>query len=263
MGLLAALQFLTRLPIHLPRAVPSNRMLVWFPLAGAIIGLLAGAIAWLAAQALPLPVAGAVGIVAGLLITGAFHEDGLGDIADSFGGGWTPQKRLEILKDPRQGSYGVAAIVASVVLRMLLTGWAPDAEALLVSFVAVGALGRAAALLVLLIGRPATPTGLAAQLIRTLHRPLAWLGLLVGVAVAGAALSLGLPTDLLDAPGLVPDGAATLFALLLTVLVTVLAAVLVWRLAVAKIGGVVGDVLGAAEQVAEVGVWLVLVAVLT
>lgn len=262
MGLLAALQFLTRLPIRLPRAVPSNRMLVWFPVAGAVIGLLTGAVGWLGAQVLPLPVAGALAVVVGLLVTGAFHEDGLGDIADSFGGGWTLEKRLKILKDSRQGSYGVAAIVSSIGLRMLLAGYVPDAEALLVSFVAVGALGRVAAVLVLLIGKPATPTGLAAQLIRSLNRPMAWLGLLVGVAVCGAALSLGLSDTMLQVPSGVPSGGAVLALLALAVLATVLAAVVVWRLAVAKIGGVVGDVLGAAEQVAEVAVWLVIVAVL-
>ena len=51
----------------------------------------------------PPLVAAAVAIALGLLITGAFHEDGLGDIADAFGGGWTVERRLEILKDSRHG----------------------------------------------------------------------------------------------------------------------------------------------------------------
>lgn len=269
MGLLAALQFLTRLPIRLPRAVRPERMLVWFPLAGALIGLLTGAAAWVAAQALPLPIAGAVGVVVGLLITGAFHEDGLGDIADAFGGGWTTERRLEILKDSRQGSYGVAALVSSIGLRMLLAGSVPDAGWLLAGFVATGALGRVAAVLVLLWGRPATPTGLAASLIRSVHQsviwPLTWWGVLVGVGVAGAAVSLSAAATSVVEPTIPawwPAGFA-LWLLLLAVLVTLLSALALLRLANVKIGGVVGDVMGAAEQVAEIAVWLVIVAVLT
>lgn len=261
MGLLAALQFLTRLPIRLPRSVPSRQLVVWFPVAGALVGLLTGSAAWLAAQVLPLPVAGALGVLVGLLVTGAFHEDGLGDVADAFGGGWTVEQRLEILKDSRQGTYGVAAIVGSVGLRMVAAGSVGSPGHLLAAFVVVGALGRVAALLALLLGRPATPTGLAAGLVRTLYRPVAWLGLLAGVAAAGAAIGLGvLPVD---APGFVPGPAAAVWVLVLCVAATALAALAVWRLAVAKIGGIVGDVLGAAEQVAELAVWLVLVAVLT
>ena len=59
--------------------------------------------------AVPPFVAAAVAIAIGLLITGAFHEDGLGDVADAFGGGSTVERRLQILKDPRQGTYGVVA----------------------------------------------------------------------------------------------------------------------------------------------------------
>ncbi len=254
MGLLAALQFLTRLPIRLPRAVPTREFVVWFPAAGALIGLLCGSIGWLAAQAFPLPVAGALAVVAGLLITGAFHEDGLGDVADAFGGGWDVAQRLEILKDSRHGTYGVVAIVSSIGLRLLLVGYAPDAEALLVGFVAAGALGRVAAVLVLLLGRPATRSGLAASLVQTLHRGMCALGTLVGVAFAGAALSLGWPAA---------ETSVSVPALLgILILVAALAALALWRLAIVKIGGIVGDVLGAAEQVTEVAVWALLIALL-
>lgn len=260
MALLAALQFLTRLPIRLPRPVPGHRYVVWFGVAGALVGLLTGGVAWLAAQVLPLPVAGTVGVVVGLLVTGAFHEDGLGDVADAFGGGWDVQQRLEILKDSRQGTYGVTAIVASVGLRMLLAGTVPDPEALLVGFVVAGALGRVALLVVLALGRPATTSGMAASLYRRLSRPMCLLGALTGTFLAGAALALGWAPDLLGTPAWWPAGAPIVWLLLLLTLATLVAALAVWRLAVAKIGGVVGDVLGATEQVAEVAVWLVLVA---
>lgn len=247
MGLVAALQFLTRLPIRLPRAVPGRELVVWFPVAGALVGGLSAGVAWLGAQQLPMPVAGALGVLAGLLITGAFHEDGLGDVADAFGGGWNREQRLEILKDSRLGTYGVVAIVSSVLLRVLCAGYAPTPEVLAASFVVTGALGRVAAVLVLVIGRPATRTGLAATLSRTLNRPMSWLGMLAGAAMAAAALRVGADVSF--------------GAVAAAIGLAVLAALVLWRLALAKIGGVVGDVSGAAEQVAEMAVWVLLVAV--
>ena len=108
-GLLGALQFLTRVPIRLPQPVPHERALPWFAVAGALIGAAVGAIAVGLGEVLPPAVAAALAVVAGLLITGAFHEDGLADVADAFGGGWTVDERLRILKDSRHGTYGVAA----------------------------------------------------------------------------------------------------------------------------------------------------------
>ena len=97
MSLLAALQFLTRVPIRLRREPSLSKTVAWFPVAGALIGVAVGGVAagmWHLTSPL---VAAAVAIAIGLLITGAFHEDGLGDVADAFGGGWTVERRLEIL----------------------------------------------------------------------------------------------------------------------------------------------------------------------
>ena len=120
MGLLAALQFLTRVPIRLRREPSLTAIVVWFPLAGALIGAAVGGTAAGLWHVTPPLVAAAVAVTVGLLVTGAFHEDGLGDIADAFGGGWTVERRLEILKDSRHGTYGVAAICASIVVRSTL-----------------------------------------------------------------------------------------------------------------------------------------------
>ena len=119
---LGAVQFLTRIPIRL-RAAPNLAACVpWFPVVGGAIGALIGALVAGLMEVVPSTVAAAIGIVVGVLITGAFHEDGLADTADAFGGGWTVERRLEILKDSRHGTYGVAAISSSIVLRIVALG---------------------------------------------------------------------------------------------------------------------------------------------
>ncbi|NNC54435.1 MAG: adenosylcobinamide-GDP ribazoletransferase [Pseudomonadales bacterium] len=67
---------------------------------------------------LPNTVAASIAIFTVILVTGALHEDGLGDVADGFGGGSTPEERLDIMKDSRLGTYGVIAVSASLILRI-------------------------------------------------------------------------------------------------------------------------------------------------
>ncbi|HZB40216.1 MAG TPA: adenosylcobinamide-GDP ribazoletransferase, partial [Ilumatobacter sp.] len=118
-GFLGAVQFLTRIPVRTRAAVPHDRVLPWLPFVGALIGAFVGGVAAALAELVPAAVAATAAVVAGLLITGAFHEDGLADIADAFGGGITRERRFQILKDPRHGTYGVAALCSSVVLRVV------------------------------------------------------------------------------------------------------------------------------------------------
>ena len=88
-GFLGAVQFLTRIPVRTRAAVPHDRVLPWLPIVGALIGAAVGAIAVGLGQLVPTAVSAMCAVGAGLLITGAFHEDGLADLADSMGG-WTP-----------------------------------------------------------------------------------------------------------------------------------------------------------------------------
>src|ERR1700688_1642814 len=116
----AAILFLTRLPLprhaHDPGAVSRS---AWaFPLAGFVVGLI-GALVYAPAHHLilfPWPAA-ALTIAATLLATGALHEDGLADTADGFGGGDTRDRKLDIMHDSRIGTYGVCALVVSILLR--------------------------------------------------------------------------------------------------------------------------------------------------
>lgn len=117
-----AVQFLTRIPVgnvpYDPDAL--SRALLWFPLVGALAGAAAGAVHWLAAKELSPMLSALATLVVLVLLTGAFHEDGLADTADGLGGGWSRERSLEIMRDSRIGSYGTIALVLSLLARWLL-----------------------------------------------------------------------------------------------------------------------------------------------
>ena len=121
-GFVAAVQFLTRVPVRTKRPSDLSAAVVWFPVVGALVGAAVGVVAAVLGEVVPMPVAATVAVLAGVLLTGAFHEDGLADTADAIWGGWTRERRLEILKDPRHGTYGVAALAGSIVVRVVAVG---------------------------------------------------------------------------------------------------------------------------------------------
>lgn len=229
-GLLAALQFLTRVPIRLRREPSLSATVAWFPIAGALIGAVVGGAAAGLWHLVPPLVAAAVAVTIGLLITGAFHEDGLGDVADAFGGGWTVERRLEILKDSRHGTYGVAAMCASIVVRVVAMGSLPGPAVMFAAAVGAHTMGRVAAVAMAGTMQLATHSGLGADYGRGTSRGRAAISVVAGTAIA--ALVLGWWAA--------PLAAVVLVAVLMT-----------GTLAKRKIGGISGDVLGACEQVAE------------
>ena len=236
-GPFAALQFLTRLPVRLRRAPDMAAMVVWFPLAGAVIGAIAGGIGAAAFEWTSPLVAGALAVTASLLVTGAFHEDGLGDIADAFGGGYTVERRLEIMKDSRHGTYGVAAMCASIALRIVAVGSMPSTATVFASVVAAHALARGAAVALMAAVPLAGHSGLGADYGQATTRVRGAIAMVMATAIGVVAVGWW-------------AGPAVLVALM--------AAALVGALARHKIGGISGDVLGAAEQVAECAVLVVL-----
>jgi adenosylcobinamide-GDP ribazoletransferase len=115
-----ALLFYTRIPC--PRWVDHseaylNKATRYFPLIGWIAGLLSSLVLYLSLGILPLSLAILLSTVAGILLTGAFHEDGFADVCDGFGGGWTKQKILDIMKDSRVGAYGVIGIIFMLAVK--------------------------------------------------------------------------------------------------------------------------------------------------
>ncbi len=235
-GLRAAASFLTRLPVgpggegspDLARSVP------WFPVVGGLLGAVVAGVYVAALSAFPRLVASTLAIGCGLLLTGAFHEDGLADTADALGGGWSRKEALRILKDPAHGTYGVLAVAFSLLLRVGALA-ALDRWSALAVLPAAHALSRAASIGLLSFARPATEEGLGASYASLVSRRQ-----LVGAFAAG--LLIGLASF---GPWALP---ATLLA--------GLGASVVGLLSVRKLGGVTGDVLGAAQQAAEVLVLL-------
>lgn len=236
-----ALVFLTRLPW--PARLPADRKLMdaaWaFPLAGAAVGAVAALGLWAAdGLGLPASLAGLAAVGAGILVTGALHEDGLADVADGFGGGRDPEAKRRIMRDSRIGSYGVLALLLAVAAKLLALSALPDLATAAAALLAAHALGRAVIPALAWWLPPAAPDGRGREAGRPLPAGALW------------AAGIGTTIALLALPGGV-GLAATLAA--------GGAALAVGWLARRQIGGATGDVFGAAEQAAEVAALLAVV----
>ena len=236
-----AVHLLTRIPVP-PNDAPRGADAAWaYPLAGILVGALAAATGLLGhALGLPAPLCALVMLATLVISTGALHEDGLADTADGLWGGWTPERRLEIMKDSRIGAYGVIALFFSLSAR-----WA----ALWMLFSASPEAAAAAVLIASSASRAMMPQIMA-------HLPNArmdGLSAQVGdVPFTTALLALGLAGII----AIIFAGWGGIMALIWAVLVTFLLA----RIALAKIGGQTGDILGASQQLAEIAILLSLLA---
>lgn len=115
-----ALMFYTRIPCpknidHSPDYI--NKATRYFPLIGWIVGAFSFFIFWVSSLIFDVNISVLFSLIAGVLVTGAFHEDGLADVFDGFGGGWTKEKILEIMKDSRVGAFGVIALIFLFALK--------------------------------------------------------------------------------------------------------------------------------------------------
>ncbi|CAN5190784.1 adenosylcobinamide-GDP ribazoletransferase [soil metagenome] len=230
--LLVALQLLTRLPVGEPWREPRDtaRSVGWFAVAGAMVGGVAAFTWWISALALPRFSAAVLTIGVLVLLTGGLHEDGAADTADGFFGGDTPTRRLEIMRDSRVGTYGVLALVMSLLLRVSLLASLPPigGAAALVAVIAVsrGVLGTA-----MLGAAPAAGDGQGLTLLDDLRPGPAIGSLLVGALAAGLAVG---------------------WMAVAVVVLSLAAAVGVRHLGTRRIGGLTGDVMGAMILTAEV-----------
>jgi adenosylcobinamide-GDP ribazoletransferase len=237
-----AVAFLTRLPMpHPDGAMPPNfvRAHRMFPVVGALIGAAIGLLCLaLRATGLPDLASAALALGAGMLLTGALHEDGLADVADGFGGGRDTTTKLEIMRDSRLGTYGAAILLVSFAAKLSALASLPDAQ-VVYAMIAAHALARGA-LPVMSLNLPyARKDGLAANAGQP-DATVAIVAAAIAIVIALLGLSFG-----------------NAFR---AVLVAALCAAAVAWLAKRQIGGQTGDVLGAAEQVAETGVLLLLAA---
>ena len=244
----AALRFFTRLPV--PSWVGHSEQQLeqaarYFPLVGVIVGGIGALVTVAAARPLPSSLAILAGMAATLLVTGAFHEDGLADAADGFGGGGDKSRVLEIMKDSRIGSYGAIAITLMLLAKFnaLAQIETLDGRWVLASALVAGhALSRFASTTLICTLDYAREDDSAKA------RPLA--RRLPAAELAVAAL-FGL------APCLLLAASKVWGAIVLAAAVTLLCAVYFVR----RIGGYTGDCLGATQQVAELAFYVGLLCV--
>ncbi|MCW8330826.1 adenosylcobinamide-GDP ribazoletransferase [Photobacterium sp. SDRW27] len=119
---LIALAFFTRIPIPANTPYSTQRLNQanrYFGVVGIIVGAISAAVYLLTLTLFPPEIAIAFAMGCSLLATGAFHEDGLADVFDGFGGGWDVEQKLNIMKDSRLGTYGAAALVMALGIKWL------------------------------------------------------------------------------------------------------------------------------------------------
>jgi len=240
---LIALQFLTRLPVS--RGLNSSETDIgkagaFFPLVGVLVGGGAALVFVLLQRILPLPASVFCAIVFATLITNGFHEDGLADSFDGFGGGWTKDRVLEIMRDSRIGTYGTLALIFVILGKLTFLSLLPPGQIWRWLIVA-----HAASRWTILPLCACLPYARAEGQ-----------GKLVAKQVGILEITIGTFTLLLVFI-LLPWQEA-LAALLVTTLVTLLSG-LYFR---ARLQGITGDCLGAANQLTEVGLYLTAVLLL-
>ncbi|MCX6397723.1 MAG: adenosylcobinamide-GDP ribazoletransferase [Propionibacteriales bacterium] len=243
-AVVAAFSFLTVLPFGRLVALDGRdvaRGSVLFPAVGAAIGALTGSAAWLLGDQLPPMLAAALAVAVGAAVTGALHLDGLADCADGFGAR-TPEDRLRVMRDHTNGTYGGTALVLDLLIRVgVLAALAGTREALVFSVVA-GALSRTAGpLLAVALPYAQDRPGAGEALSSHPSQPRAAAALVVGGSIAFACIA--------------PDSAAYAAALVAAAVVTTLVGWTSRR----RLGGVTGDVMGAASELVELAVLVALV----
>ncbi|PIT02589.1 cobalamin synthase [Bradyrhizobium nitroreducens] len=235
-----AASFVTILPVASSKPAPDGAVAraTWaLPIAGLLVGL-AGAFIYKVAIRVGLSpsLAALLALATTALITGALHEDGLADTADGLGGGRTRERKLEIMRDSRIGTYGTCALILSFGLRWSALAVIANPLAVALALCAAHAAARAGVPAFMSLVPPARPDGLSASAGAPPGR---------SVAVAFALGTLALVLMLGPAKAL-----AGLFLLSL-------AGLLLARLAIRQIGGQTGDILGAFEQIGEILILLV------
>jgi adenosylcobinamide-GDP ribazoletransferase len=241
---LVALQFYSRLPVtgrlaawlgHDPGwLAPATR---YFPLIGIVVAGLSATVYALCGLLLPHPVALVAAIAAGLMLTGAFHEDGFADYCDAMGGHHSRERLLEIMRDSRIGTYGAAGLLLMLLGRFeVLTALDPSWVGVSMICAAAASRGVAVLLMLTLPYLRAEESGIA--------KPLAQ-----GVSLRDAGIALAI--------AVAPSVAAALYTGERAIFVAGLAAAVAtaaWmrRRVRTRLGGYTGDCLGATQQLAEI-----------
>jgi adenosylcobinamide-GDP ribazoletransferase len=209
--------------------VPSQA--AWaYPVVGAAIGAIGGAVYWIVhSLSCPPALAAICALIAMILSTGALHEDGLADFADGLAGD-TKERSLSIMRDHQIGTYGVIALVLSLAMRATAVTLIAAPDAVMAALIGAGATSRLAAVLIMAMLPPARKDGLSAS-VGSPTAGLAGIALLLTFTISWLVLSFGVA--------------------LLLILSAIVSAVVIGRVALVRLGGQTGDVLGASTQICE------------
>lgn len=238
---LTALMFYTRLPV--PRSLEFsnerlNRSTRYLPLAGGVVGGIGAAVFYGLHLILPVPVAVFLSMMATVLVTGAFHEDGFADFCDGFGGGYTREKIFSIMKDSRIGTYGTIGLVGMLGTKFLMLQ-AMASAAIPPALVAGHVFSRLMPVLIIFFSHYSREDETSKV------KPIGKRGKTVDLVIAVIT-------------GLLP---LAFLPLTSTIVLLVLSVLLFWRFKryiEKKINGYTGDCLGALQQMSEVFVYLCL-----
>ena len=258
---LLALQFFTRIPItgrlgewvdYSPEAL--RKSAAYFPAVGWIVGIISAVSYWLIASNLPdLPatplVAAFASTFVSLMLTGAFHEDGLADLTDGLGGSMKREKALEIMKDSRIGSFGTLSLIIALGGKISLLTLLGQQDIILACLALFGAHITSRFTPLFLIRFQSHVGDEAGSKSKPLSDAISWPTFSVGTIWWLASLFL--------LHFLYPDvpwwGA---------VVGTVITLIWMFRLLVKRLGGFTGDGLGATQQICEIGFYLGLLMVM-
>jgi adenosylcobinamide-GDP ribazoletransferase len=237
--MLAALQYFTRVPV--PAWVGHGQALLddaarYFPAVGLLVGGTGALVLVGTGRLWPMPVAVVLSLVATMLVTGAFHEDGLADSADGLGGGLSRSRALEIMKDSRIGVFGAAALALVLLLKFAMLSSLPI-EAAAMAMIAGHVVSRLGAVLIM------ATLGYVRDTPDSRSKPLVQ-------RVSGLSVVVGGITGALAVAPLGARGAVAAFV--------VLVVCLAWRQYLKRrLDGYTGDCLGAAQQLGECSFYLV------
>lgn len=242
MGLLAAFQFLTIIPFgRRVNAHEIGRSLAYFPLVGLVIGGLLLGLDRLLELAFPSNLVNVLLIIALIIVTRALHLDGFIDTCDGLAGGHSPRARLEIMRDSRVGSFGVAGAICLILLKYVSLTLLPEGQRL-AALILMPAIARwTIVYAVFAYPYARKEQGMGVSFKEGANWP--------RVTIA-TAITLGSCLGLMWLEGLAVMASAWLFSLLMAIYLS------------RKLGGLTGDTYGAINEVVEVAI-LILIPLIT
>ena len=242
-----AIHFLTRIPTPANIEYSADRLAAstrYYPAAGILIGIAVAIIYWITSLALPPVVAALLSTGVGLLITGAFHEDGLADTFDGIGGAFDRQRALEIMKDSRIGTFGTLAMMIVIGTKVAALASMPTTTAIAALIIA-HALSRSAIVLTITTSKYASKEGLGSIFANRVNPT----NLIVALAISAIPLTIAALTQSLP------------IATIIFAICGAIAGYILIRLYYQpKLHGYTGDTLGATQQTVELAIYLAITA---